>query len=418
MTATSRPGKGFFDELLPRRSAGWSRCSASIDERIKSSVGRITNHPVVQHEVQRIERSIKKLEERLARLRREEIERRAATTRSAEPRLLFPPIGAHSIDTGGAAYLEVKSPRDCPLRVVRRTRVAPRPVDGPLETRKDTPCGTPFAARSPSRRWLCSLPPAPVGADVAPGDVINKANADKVKDIMSPAMFWCVQHGWPMKIVETQAPSAEAAYNEATEKYSAQVKLGDDGLKARELRRRPAVPERRHQGPIVAIKIMWNFNFRARLRDDLDLRNFDADTGPISDDRPLQVERHFLVDHFRRSSVRRPALRRSQARDPEQREVRVQGDPPPADRAVRSEGRRLHLLPLLRSRRSRTTAGSTCRRSAASAASRPRSAPTRSSARTPTRTATADTPARSPGRTGSSSARRKCSARSTPRTSR
>jgi polyhydroxyalkanoate synthesis repressor PhaR len=65
-------GKGFFDELLAAPQRRLEALQRSIDERIKSSVGRITNHPVVQHEVQRIERSIKKLEERLARLRREE----------------------------------------------------------------------------------------------------------------------------------------------------------------------------------------------------------------------------------------------------------------------------------------------------------------------------------------------------------
>jgi len=65
-------GKGFFDEILAAPQRRLEALQRTIDERIKSSVGRITNHPVVQHEVQRIERSIKKLEERLARLRREE----------------------------------------------------------------------------------------------------------------------------------------------------------------------------------------------------------------------------------------------------------------------------------------------------------------------------------------------------------
>ena len=64
--------KGFFDELLAAPQRRLEALQRTIDERIKSSVGRITSHPVVQHEVQRIERSIKKLEERLARLRREE----------------------------------------------------------------------------------------------------------------------------------------------------------------------------------------------------------------------------------------------------------------------------------------------------------------------------------------------------------
>ena len=62
-------GKGFFDDLL----ATPQRRLESLTRTIESSVGRITNHPAFQNEVRRIERSIKKLEERLARLRRQEI---------------------------------------------------------------------------------------------------------------------------------------------------------------------------------------------------------------------------------------------------------------------------------------------------------------------------------------------------------
>jgi polyhydroxyalkanoate synthesis repressor PhaR len=66
-------GKGFFDELLAGPQRRLEALQRSIDEQIKSSVRRITGHPAFQHEVRRIERSIKKLEERVARLRREEI---------------------------------------------------------------------------------------------------------------------------------------------------------------------------------------------------------------------------------------------------------------------------------------------------------------------------------------------------------
>jgi hypothetical protein len=51
--------------------------------------------------------------------------------------------------------------------------------------------------------------------------------------------------------------------------------------------------------PLVAAKVMQNYSFSIAF-DDLDIRDFDADTGPISLDRPLQVERHFLIDHFMR----------------------------------------------------------------------------------------------------------------------
>jgi polyhydroxyalkanoate synthesis repressor PhaR len=70
--ADSNGGKSFFDDLLAAPQRRLEALQRTIDERIKSSVGRITSHPVVQHEVQRIERSIKKLEERLARLRRDD----------------------------------------------------------------------------------------------------------------------------------------------------------------------------------------------------------------------------------------------------------------------------------------------------------------------------------------------------------
>jgi polyhydroxyalkanoate synthesis repressor PhaR len=70
VTAEPAESKGFFDELLAGPQRRLESLQHAIDERIKS----ITGHPAFQNEVRRIERSIKKLEERLARLRREEIE--------------------------------------------------------------------------------------------------------------------------------------------------------------------------------------------------------------------------------------------------------------------------------------------------------------------------------------------------------
>jgi hypothetical protein len=136
-------------------------------------------------------------------------------------------------------------------------------------------------------------------ADVVVGDKITRESADKVKDITSPAMFWLVQHGWPMTIVETQKVHLRKAFVEATEKYSSQVKLSADGLKLEGWVAGRPFPIVDTKDPMVAMKIMQNFRF-AIAYDDLDLRNFDADTGPISTERPMQVERHFLIDHFRR----------------------------------------------------------------------------------------------------------------------
>src|SRR5437899_4264359 len=66
-------------------------------------------------------------------------------------------------------------------------------------------------------------------AEVAVGDKITEANIDKVKDLISPGMEWCIKHGFPMTIGETKRVEWPRAYKEATEKYGSQVKLSPDG---------------------------------------------------------------------------------------------------------------------------------------------------------------------------------------------
>jgi hypothetical protein len=158
--------------------------------------------------------------------------------------------------------------------------------------------------RSPSTLAVAAaallLLAAPLHADVQPGDVITPADADKVKDLVSPGLHWCVQFGLPMRIVEPKPIHWKRAYKEATEKYSSQVKLTEAGGVEGYVAGQPFPNPDTKNDPKAALKIMWNFAFRPNFYEDLDLRNFDADTGPISKQRPLQVERHFLIDHFRR----------------------------------------------------------------------------------------------------------------------
>src|SRR2546422_6359981 len=86
-----------------------------------------------------------------------------------------------------------------------------------------------------TRRLAAALAVVPVllavsvRADVAIGDRITEANIDKVKDLISPGMEWCIRHGFPMTIGATKAVQWPRAYKEATEKYPAQVKLSPDG---------------------------------------------------------------------------------------------------------------------------------------------------------------------------------------------
>src|SRR5262245_8109715 len=87
------------------------------------------------------------------------------------------------------------------------------------------------AGRSATLVLLATLLAAgPVAAEVAPGDRITDDNIDKVKDLISPGMEWCIRHGFPLTIGETKHIEWPKAYKEATEKYAAQVKLAPDGL--------------------------------------------------------------------------------------------------------------------------------------------------------------------------------------------
>ncbi|MBI4515638.1 MAG: DUF1329 domain-containing protein [Deltaproteobacteria bacterium] len=135
-------------------------------------------------------------------------------------------------------------------------------------------------------------------ADVAPGDVVTKDNVDKVKELISPGLEWCVRHGMQMKIVPYKKIEWNREFREATEKYSSQVKLAADGRSLEGHVAGLPFPKLDANDPQLALKIMWNYEYKPYVTDDEDLRNFDADTGPVGDG-PMQVERHFLLDHLR-----------------------------------------------------------------------------------------------------------------------
>jgi hypothetical protein len=141
---------------------------------------------------------------------------------------------------------------------------------------------------------------SPARADVQPGDVITKANVDNAKDLISPGVQWCVKHGMTMKIVPYQRVEWNKAFREATEKFGGQTKLAPDGRSLVGHVAGLPFPNIDPNDPQVALKIMWNFEYKPYVTDDEDLRNFDADTGPVTDGGgPMQVERHFLLDHLR-----------------------------------------------------------------------------------------------------------------------
>jgi hypothetical protein len=132
------------------------------------------------------------------------------------------------------------------------------------------------------------------------GTVIDKTNLDKYRDYFSPGMQWVIEHDVSVKVGPYKQIEHPPPFRAATEKYSAQVKLSDDGTHL--LNHVAGMPFTKidPSDPMAANKHMFNFNAAIAV-DDLDLRNFDCDTGTLgSKGEPLKVERHFLLEHIRR----------------------------------------------------------------------------------------------------------------------
>jgi hypothetical protein len=142
----------------------------------------------------------------------------------------------------------------------------------------------------------------PATAEQSPpvGTVIDRTNVDQFKDFFGPAMLWSIDRGAKVRVGAYQKIEQPKPVRDATEQYSAQAKLGDDKKHLENYVAGIPFPTVGTDDPDVAVKLM--FNYEASIEtDDLDARNFDCDTGSVGrDGEPVRVERHFLIDHFRR----------------------------------------------------------------------------------------------------------------------
>ena len=140
---------------------------------------------------------------------------------------------------------------------------------------------------------LCWLPRAQ--ADVKPGDVITKDNADKVADLLSPGNYVLVREGMQLRIVPTDKLDWPPPFRAATEKYSPQVQLGADGTLKGYVAGQP-FPLVDPNDPQVATKVMWNFSYRPLYSDDIDMRYPEVATfDKTATGSPLS---YYTVGHF------------------------------------------------------------------------------------------------------------------------
>jgi hypothetical protein len=140
---------------------------------------------------------------------------------------------------------------------------------------------------------------APRPGDPPPGTIITEENAGTYQSLIPPSIRWALARGLRIEIVEPRSIPLEPARLAATEKYSPQARLSEDKLKVDNYVAGLPFPLVTPEDPDVAVKLMFNYENRI-LVDDVDVRNFDCDTGSTNDDGPMSIERHFLIEHFRR----------------------------------------------------------------------------------------------------------------------
>src|SRR5712671_5018755 len=140
--------------------------------------------------------------------------------------------------------------------------------------------------------------PTIAAAQVKPGDFVTPENAPKVKELVSPGVYYKVERGMTMKIVPTERIDWPPPYKDATEKYSSQVRLTADHRSLVGYVAGQPFPLIDANDRDVAQKIIWNNVFRPLFTDDYDLRFYDCDTeyqkrGPQT----AQTE-YFQIGHY------------------------------------------------------------------------------------------------------------------------
>ncbi len=138
-----------------------------------------------------------------------------------------------------------------------------------------------------------TLRPASVFAQVKPGDLITNRDGYKIKGLVAPGVYLRVLNGMSMKIVRTSRIEWPPPYREATEKYSAQVRLGADRRSLVGYVAGAPFPFIDANDPDAGTKVMWNNTFRPTSTDDYDMRDFSC----ISEYSALNA-RYRPIDYF------------------------------------------------------------------------------------------------------------------------
>jgi hypothetical protein len=194
-------------------------------------------------------------------------------------------------------------------------------------------------------------PPIPAVADQNPpvGTVIDNSNLDKYQEFFGPAMQWVIKRGVKVRVGALSSRAASEKRARSHREVLGQVELSPDGTHTINYVAGLPFPKIDPNDPQVAVKLMYNFE-AAIETDDLDLRNFDCDTGALGKDGgSVRVEKHFLIDHFRRMYFTgRLEVDPKPAYTPNRDQVRYKEALYPLLEPFDLKGRRLHVQSLPR----------------------------------------------------------------------
>ena len=135
-------------------------------------------------------------------------------------------------------------------------------------------------------------------ADVKPGQMVTSDNAAQVQNLVSPGVFYKVQHGMEMKIIAAERVDWPPPYKDATEKYSGQVRLSSDHKSVIGYVAGQPFPLIDANDPEVAVKIIWNNVFRPITTDDYDLRFYDCDSSYEARGEQTRQIDYFQIGHY------------------------------------------------------------------------------------------------------------------------
>jgi uncharacterized protein DUF1329 len=139
--------------------------------------------------------------------------------------------------------------------------------------------------------------PALALGQVKPGDQITAANAARVKDLLSPGTYYAVTKGMEIDVVRPERVDWPPPYQDATEKYSAQVRLSADHRSLVGYVAGQPFPLLDPNDPDVGTKIMWNSSFRPITSDDFDLRFFECRVAYFNPGGPANLLLYSQIGH-------------------------------------------------------------------------------------------------------------------------